>query len=573
MDLFFKEMIVIFIFATIIGYVGYKLKLPLIVSYILAGIIIGPSGINLIQNMHDIEFISELGILLLLFIIGLEFSFLHLVQFKKYIFLGGLLQVTLTIFIFSLIPVIGTELSLNQAVFIGFVTALSSTAIVLKLYQEEGNLDTPHGKLVLGILLFQDLAIIPMLLFLPFLAATQSMVMTDILWLLLKSVLFIGGTFVLGKYIVPQFFRLISETRSQELFFITVLLLFAGMTYGAHGIGLSHGLGAFLAGMMIADSEYSYSTASSILPFRDLFLSFFFISTGMLLRLDILFGYFHAIAVGLILLFVVKFLVVSLVAVALGKSWRVSIIAGYSLFQIGEFSLIMLRQGFDSNLIDGDLFQGFIALIILSMILTPFSIKLGQVIADSKVVVILEKWISLRRKEGKDKETGKHFKVKHHLIVVGYGIIGQSLVRAAKVAGIPYVIIEMNPKTVRHYKKQNEPIILGDATYPHILEEVNIDEAITLALTIPDVQGVLKIIRTVRTRHPDIHIIARTRFTGQVPALLSAGADMIIPEEFEAAIRMFRTVLQFHQVDDEVIELFVRQIRKENYELFLRKGK
>lgn len=571
MDLFFREMTILFFFAIVIGYIGYRLKIPLIVSYILTGLLVGPSGFQIIHDVHLIEVLSELGILLLLFIIGLEFSFLHLIQFKRYIFVGGLLQVLLTIFLFSLITWLGFDLPLPTALFIGFFVSTSSTAIVLKLLDERGELETPYGKLVLGILLFQDIAVIPMMLFIPFLSSSTSFLVSDIFLLLLKTVTFIGGAFLIQKFILPWFFRIIIIIRNKEIYFLTALLILSGMVLLSEWLDLSLGLGAFMAGLIIADSDYSHNTSATLLPFRDLFLSFFFISTGMILNVQILIQNLPTILAGMVILFLGKSMVIFAVALFMKLSLRVSVIAAFALFQIGEFSLILLKVGNDHGLVPQSMFQSAVALIGITMLITPFGITLGKKIS---LVGMIGRWQQrldqFFRNAGSSTDS-QGVGLSNHLIVVGFGVIGQSLVRAAKVAGIPYVIIEMNPNTVQKFREQGEPIIFGDATSIHLLESVNIKEATTLALTIPDIPGIIRIIKLTRSQYPHLHIVARARFTGQVPALLDAGADSVIPDEFEAALRMFRTVLKFHEVDDEVVELFMKQITREHYKLFRRK--
>ena len=357
---FLRDVIIIFSLSVIVIFLFHKIKVPSIVGFLLTGVLAGPHALKLIKNVHDIEMIAEVGVILLLFTIGIEFSFKKLQKIRRSVLLGGALQVGLTILLtYFLTRQVG--LSWPQAVFAGFLVSLSSTAVVLKIIQSRGEIATHHGQTSLAVLIFQDIIIVPMMLFLPFLAGSETEVASSILIFAAKAVLIIALTYIGAKYVIPWVLLNIARTQSRELFMIVIILIALAIAWFTSTLGLSLALGAFIAGLIISESEYSEQAFGNIMPFRDVFTSFFFVSIGMLLNLE-----FVANNLVLVLLLtgglmVLKTLVAGFATFMLGFPFRTTVIVALTISQIGEFSFILSRIGMDYELFSPDNYQAFLA--------------------------------------------------------------------------------------------------------------------------------------------------------------------------------------------------------------------
>lgn len=554
--------------AVVVLLVFRRFKLPTIIGFLITGIIVGPSGLGMVAQSHDIEVMAELGIILLLFIIGMEFSLKSLMSIKKAVLLGGSIQVGLTI----LIPAIVFFLmgfKLEEAVFIGFLMALSSTAIVLKSLQDRGEISTPHGKIALAILIFQDIIVVPMMLLTPLIAGESDNIWLSLGILLLKAIGVIAIVIIGARYLVPRLFYEVAKTKSKELFLLTVVTICILTAMLTSYVGLSLALGAFMAGLVISESEYSHQAVGIVLPFREIFSSIFFISIGMLL--DIVFTWNHLIPIlgfTVVILFL-KAVIATTAGIVLKYPPRTAFHAGILLFQVGEFAFILSIVGLQYNLLSQDIYQYFLAISILSMAATPIIIPR----IDSIVIKLLN--LNIARpinnlsnritpdniEEGEAKED--------HLVIIGYGINGKNVARAARFANVPYIIIEINADTVKEERARGESIIYGDAIHDIILEHAYIHKARVVVVAISDPDATKKIIANIRAVSQTIHIIIRTRFVKDIEENISLGADEVIPEEFETSIQIFSRVLKRYFVTLDDIESLVKEIRNSNYE-FLR---
>ncbi|MDD3860926.1 MAG: cation:proton antiporter, partial [Bacteroidales bacterium] len=490
-----------------------------------------------------------------------------LVSMRKTILVGGTLQVGLSIIAATLISkLLGFEW--NEAVFAGFLLSLSSTAIVLKILQDRNEISAPHGRNALAILIFQDIIVIPMILLTPILSGESSNIAMELLWLLLKTVLIVIITFVSAKYIVPKLMFYIAKTKSKELLLIfTLALCFAGAFLTAEA-GLSLALGAFLAGLIISESDYGHQATSMILPFKELFTSFFFISIGMLLDLNFFaenIGYVMLLVMGV---FIVKSFAGYFATAILKYPPRVAILTGLAVFQIGEFAFILSKIGVGYKLLSEEMYQYFLAVSIITMLLTPFVILFSERIATA---VVPKK---LRNKGGdyinsnKTDNNNEDFDLENHLVIIGYGINGRNVVKVAQNLSIPYVIIEMNAETVNNEKANGERILYGDAGTNHILQTVNICKAKAVVIAISDTKSSKYIVSNIRAFSQSVYIIVRTRYVSNTETLLSLGADDVIPEEFETSIAILGRLLQNFFVPVDEIDDILRSIRSDNYEIF-----
>lgn len=563
-----QDIVIILGLSIVIILVFQRLKLPAILGFLIAGIIAGPHAFNLISSQHEVELLSEIGIIFLLFVIGIELSLKGLASIKKIIFLGGGLQVGGTILITTLISqFIG--LPLNTSIFLGFLFSLSSTAIVLKLLQEKGEISSPHGKIGLGILIFQDIVVVPMMLFTPLLAGETPNILSTILIMAAKILVVLILVYLLARYIAPKIFGWVVKTKNQELFILTVVVFCFGVAWLTSTVGLSLALGAFFAGLIISESDYSHQATANVLPFREIFISFFFISVGTLLNLEFFFsniGYILLLTTGVVLL---KMLVVGLTAVVLRYQPRTIFLALFSLFQVGEFSLLLSGVGKESGIIPENIYQYFLAISIITMGITPFLISYAPKITYSLLKAPVPGPVRRRleniRKSAKAEQEFDEEKLHDHLVVIGYGINGQNISKAAKQAEIPYVIIDTNPETFQKAKDQKEPVIFGDAMNAVILKHAHVQEARVIVIAISDPEATRKILTSIRQFTQTATVIVRTKYVKDIEDVLRLGADEVVPEEFETSIEIFTRVLKKYLIPFDEIQNFTNQIRSSDY--------
>ncbi len=545
-----------------------RLKLPSILGFLLTGILIGPYGLGLVDGSEEIEVISEIGIILLLFVIGMELSIRNLISIKNTVFIGGTLQVGLTIAVSGLVYY-ALGATWNEALFTGFLFSLSSTAIVLKVMQDRKEMSAPHGRNALAILIFQDIIVVPMMLFVPIIAGQTGDVWGSLGWLLLKTVVVIAITVISARYLVPRLMHSIARTGNKELFLIATVTICFAVAFLTSEAGLSLALGAFLAGLIVSESEYSHQATSIILPFRELFTSFFFISVGMLLDLQFFVAHLGYVLAILLAVFVGKSVIAALAIAVLGYPTRTYLLTGLALFQVGEFAFILSKVGIQYGLLSDETNQYFLAVSIASMMLTPFVIMFSDKLTDGvmrwRPVREAEKRLVVSKSEGNSTLEADW---KNHLVIVGYGINGRNLARAASYGNIPFVAIELNADVVRTERQQGVPILYGDATQPHILEQVNLHAARVVVIAISDPAATRVVIGNIRAVSQTIQLLVRTRYIKEIPELLALGADDVIPEEFETSIEIFSRTLHYFLVPEGDIEHLIDVMRSDNYGVF-----
>lgn len=484
-------------------------------------------------------------------------------QIKKTVFVGGLIQVLGTIGLtFASAKML--NLPFNQSIFIGFLISLSSTAIVLKLIQDKGEIDAPYGKTVVGILIFQDIIAIPMMLVTPLLSGKHPELSEPVYLIAIKFIVIIASIILGAKYIVPAVLHQVVKTRINELFLMTVLVICIGVASLTSSLGLSLALGAFIAGLIISESDYSHQALGFILPFKTIFTSFFFVSVGMLLDISFFIHNFVTVILLTSLVLIIKFLAGSLASVSLGNSLRTAIIAGLSISQVGEFSFVLSKVGLDNNLLDQKIYQIFLSVSVLTMIITPFSINIATKMADIFVSLpFLKKLESL-----KDLKSAKESSsLKDHLVIIGFGLNGKNLAKVATRVNIPYAIIDTNPKTVKKYSDMGQLIFYGDATSEVILEHVNIRQARVVTIAISDPAATRRVVSLIRSMDKSVCIIVRTRYLTEVEELHTLGADQVITEEFETSIEIFTRVLNKYFVPKDEVENFIDEFRERNYQV------
>lgn len=552
-----KDVVIIFGMAVVVLWICNRLRIPSIVGFLFTGILTGPYGLKLVEEIANVNILAEVGILFLLFTIGLELSLSRLLEIKRYFFLGGLIQVGLTVIAgFAIASLAGRPL--GEAIFLGFLLSMSSTAIVLKTMEIKNESNSPQGLVALGILIFQDIVAVPMMLLTPILGSSSGGLDQELIIRLLLGFVVIALIFPIAIKVVPPILHQIARARSRELFLLSILTICFSVAWLASAIGLSLALGAFLAGVIISKSDYRYEVIGNIIPLQDIFISLFFVSIGMLL--DYQFILDHPFAVGSITLGIIalKSVIVGFAAMCLGMPLRVMILVGIALSQIGEFSFVLAKAGINVGLANGYLYQLFLAVALITMVLTPSLMNLSHYIVHwAQKLPIPEKW-----KTGKEigEETTKH---RNHIVIVGFGLSGRNLARIARASRIDYVILELNPDTVNREKQLGQPIHFGDGTHEAVLRHLNVQDAKTIAIMINDPRAAHLIVSMARKINPNAFVIVRTRYVQDVRHMQELGANDVVPDEFGASLEVCVRVLRWLQVPEEKISRLTDVIRSE----------
>ena len=558
-----KDLAVIFAVSVLVILVFHRLRLPALPGFIVAGMVLGPNALRLVTDAHRVEGLAEVGVILLLYTIGIEFSLTRLREMARQVIGGGLLQLGFTIAITTAVTLSITS-GWRPALFLGILIALSSTAIVLKGLTDKGEIDAPHGRLATGVLIFQDLCVVPIMIMLPFLAGSAESGLTGLALALGKSALVVVGVMVAARTLVPRALSVILGTRSRELFLIAIILLGTLTALGTAAAGASLALGAFLAGLVISDSDYAHQAMAELLPFRDIFISIFFVAVGMLVDIEFLRSHPVLTVLGIGAVMVTKTLAAATGPVLMGYSGRVALLSGLAVSQVGEFSFVLAKEGRKLDLLADGIYQPFLAIAVGTMLITPFLVQGGPALMDR-----LERWIPLDKFLPGFRPRGitpVKDTVGDHVIIAGYGLNGRNLASALRAIDVPHLIVELNSQSVRQARSRGEPAFYGDATREEILRALGIDRARMFVVAISDPAATRRMVRVARSLNPKVHIIARTRYIVEIAELTALGANVVIPEEFETSIEIFARVLTHYQVPRHDIDRLAQQIRASHYQ-------
>jgi len=557
---FVGELAALFAAALLIAYLSYRVRLVPIAGFLLAGVAVGPNALGLVTDLSLVQQLAEVGVILLLFAIGVEFSLGEMARLARPIFLGGGLQTGLTVAVVAG-GLVAAGVDVGTSVFTGFLVSLSSTAIVLKLLAERGETDSPVGRVSLAMLLFQDLAVVLMVLLIPVLGGEGGSP-GEVAWALGKAALLIAAVLVGARRVVPKLLAVVAETRRTELFLLAVAAICLGTAWAASLAGVSLALGAFLAGMLVSESDYAEHALSEILPLLTLFTAAFFLSVGMLLDPAFLWAHLPmvlAAAAGVLLL---KVVVAGASARVLGYPPGTALASGLAIGQMGEFSFVLALAGAAVGLSPAGLGdagqQGLIAVTVVLMLATPGLVALGPRVARlGRAVETVEQAVAGGHGHGVDLED--------HTIVVGYGPAGQRLARVLGDSGIPYAVTDINTASLKEAEDAGAPTVYGDASRLPILTALGAERAKLLVVAINDGPATRRIVAVARHANPTLQIIARTRFLRDVDTLMSAGADIVVPEEMETTVRIFAHVLGAYLVPPEEIERQASLLRSDDY--------
>lgn len=566
---FLTEIVIILGLSVLIILLFHRIKMPSILGFLITGIIAGPYGLSLVKASEEVEVLSEIGVIFLLFVIGIEFSLKELAKIKNTVFIGGTIQVGGTI----LLTAVATHffgLPWSQAVFMGFLISLSSTAIVMKVLQENGLVSSQFGRFSLAILIFQDIIVVPMMLITPLLGGQNEDLGLTILTLLGKFALVVVILILMARYVVPFILKLVIKTRNQELFILTIVVFCFATAWMTASVGLSLALGAFFAGLIISESDYSHQATASILPFREIFISFFFVSVGMLLDIRHLIDNVLLIILLTLGVILIKMVVVFITVLVRKMSSKTALLASFSLFQVGEFSFVLSLVGMKFGLLSTANYQHFLSVSILTMAITPFAMGYAEPICNWLLNLTIPSRVRQRlesKKQVIENNLSQNDILQDHLVIIGFGINGKNVALAAKEAKIPYVAVEFNPEIFDKAKKAGEPIVFGDASQDTILQFLKIQLSRVVVIAVSDPEITKTIIQMVRKLSPTTRLIVRTLHIREIDNMLKMGADEVIPEEFETSIEIFTRVLNHYMIPYDEIQKFTSNIRAHDYEL------
>lgn len=564
------DLLVIFTVSITVVFLFQKARLPSIAGFLAAGALIGPHGLNLVSDLGQVQTMAEIGVVLLLFTIGVEFSLSQLAASRSVLLISAPLQLAGVLLLVTVVAALA-GLPLREAVFWGCLLSLSSTAIVLKALAERGETDSLHGRATIGILIVQDLAVVPMMLIAPMLAGPAEASPTALLLPLLKAAAVVAAIVVGARFLVPRILRQIVRSRSRELFLLTVIVLCLGIAWLTSFTGLSLALGAFIAGLIISESEYSHQAMAEILPFRDSFNSLFFVSVGMLMDVRVVAAH-PLLVIGLVAAVLVgKFATAAGPVLAAGYPPRSAVLAGVALAQVGEFAFILAQEGQAVGLLADEPYQVFLVASVLTMVVTPLLMQGAPRLARrAEAIQRLRRWFPGQTTAVMERQDLRHLRIKDHVIVVGCGLNGRNVARVLLETEIPFVVLELNGDLVRAEAQGGMPIYYGDATNPHVLRHARVEDARVLVMAISDPFSTRRAVKIAKGMNPALHVIVRTRYLKEIEELHQLGADEVVPEEFETSIEIFALVLRSYRLPPEFIHQKAEQVRREGYALLRR---
>jgi CPA2 family monovalent cation:H+ antiporter-2 len=562
-----KGIVIIFALSTFVNLIFTKLKIPTVIGYLLTGIIAGPNMLALAGNQQEIEALAEIGVVLLLFTIGLEFSLQHLLKIRRIVLFGGFFQVIITAAIFfgvSQLYGMGTR----SGFFMGFLIALSSSALVMKLLQERSEITSNYGRTVLGILIFQDLLLVPLMLFTNLLGNNTVDAGREIFILLIKVIFVIGLVYAGNKWVMPKLLDIITLAKNQELFIMSIILVCFGIALLTSSLGMSLAFGAFLAGLMISGSEYSHNVFGNFLPIKDIFTSFFFVSIGMLLNVSFVIDNILLILISVVLVTGLKTIVAGATGFILGHTLKGTLLIGLSLSQVGEFSFILAKMGFDYSIIGNFHYQLFLAVAVITIAITPFLLRMSPQIFRLLMKMHLPGYVINGLFPLKEMHIPS---VKNHIIIIGKDASALKLSSIASENGIKHISVIFDPVIAKEKMNNGDLVVYGDAINEPVLRKAHIDTADIVIISVGSVVPCLAIIQKVRQINNQSYIIVRSPLIKHISQLYNAGADQVIPEKFEIAIDLLNRILLRRTIPRNEISKIMTNARVSSLGVFMSK--
>ncbi|MBI4267409.1 MAG: cation:proton antiporter [Chloroflexi bacterium] len=536
------------------GMIAHRLRQPVILGYLLVGVAVGPHALGLVGDLALIEIAATIGVTLLMFTLGLEISISQLKQASKVGIWGGVVQIVMTFIVGFFTGLALFRWPMSQAAIFGLMTSLSSTAVCLKILMERGELDSVHGRIMIGILILQDIGAVAMMVIVPLMGGSLEALPVALALAVGKALLLGGLAIGAGLWVLPWLMGTIGGVRSRELFLLTVLVLSLGAALATQIFGLSAVFGAFLVGLVMRESRFGHQALAEITPLRDIFATLFFISLGMLLDLSFVTAHWPSILAMVGTIIIIKFLVVSSTIRFFGYGNRIAIIAGAGLFQIGEFAFIIAQAGIKTNLISEQFYYSILASTILTMLLTSLSMSLASRLSPN-LPLVSPGGMPFAKKphpvsiSGPSVESGQ-------VLLAGYGRTGQTIAQGLQNAGIPHVIVDIDPERIADARKSGHPCIYGDASNQNVLSHAGLNKARILLVTFPDPVALVTTVKTALQFNPKLRVIARVHRAQEIESLKSMKAVELVNPEYEASLQFLRMALaSFGQKETDIRQI------------------
>jgi CPA2 family monovalent cation:H+ antiporter-2 len=541
------------------GMIAHRLRQPVILGYLVVGVAVGPHALGLVNDLVLIETAATIGVALLMLTLGLEISISQLRQVGKVGLWGGLAQILATFALGLLVGIILFKWTLLQAALFGMVISLSSTMVCLKILMERGELDSVHGRIMVAILILQDISVVLMTVVMPLLSGSAGNIPLALALGVGKAVLFVGIAIVLGLWVLPWLMGKIGGVRSRELFLLIVLVL--GLGVATQIVGLSVVFGAFVVGLVLRETRFAHQALGEITPLRDIFATLFFVSLGMLLSPRFVADNWGLIAVTVTTIFLIKFLVIFSIVSIFRYGRRIATFTGVGLFQIGEFSFILAQGGVNGGIIDDQFYSLIIASAIISMILTPILLNLVSWLYPRLARVPLDEGMSAE--DIMALPAAESSQPPSPVVIAGYGRVGQNIAKGLQDAGVRYTVIEIDPELIFDLRCDGITCIYGDASNAHVLSRLNIIKAKVLVVTFPDPLAVVTTVQTALTHNPKLQIVARVHRARDAELLTSMGVTELVSPEYAASLEFLDRVLTVYGWKEAKIERTLAEVRQD----------
>ncbi|WP_414588947.1 cation:proton antiporter [Scytonema sp. PCC 10023] len=559
------DLVSVFAVAACGGLLAALLRQPVLLGYLIGGMVVGPAGLGLIKELIQVETLAQFGVAFLLFALGVEFSFTELKKVQAIALGGGGLQIALTILVTVLVcGLTGAWAYLPaKGVFLGGILSLSSTAVVLKCLMERNETETPHGQVMLGILVVQDLALGLMIAVLPALHQPAESLVIAVLLALLRIGLFAGGAVAAGIWLIPPLLRLLARTESRELFLLGVVALCLGIALLTEYMGLSIEMGAFVAGLMISEVEYADQTLTYVEPLRDIFASLFFASIGMLIDPVFLWNNLELILGLVTLVFVGKFLIITPLVKLFRYPLKTALLAGFGLAQIGEFSFVLASEGQVLGLVSRRVYLLILGTTAVTLVLTPFVLRLVPIIFDwVESIPWLKPYLS---GEGQPLEVADELPIKDHVVVCGYGRVGRNLVKLLQQHDLPVVVIDQAESRIQQLREAEVPYVYGNCVSFHVLDTAGVNTARGMAIALPDPMSTRLCLKRALELSPNLDVVVRATNDKSIEVLYQLGAREVVQPEFEASLEMVAYILTDLGFNTAMVQREMQEIRNRHY--------
>jgi len=543
------------------GMIAHRLRQPIILGYLVIGVAIGPHALGLVSDLELIKTTATIGVALLMFTLGLEISIAQLREVGKIGIWGGITQIAATLSLGLIVGYFLFQWSLPQASLFGLIISLSSTAVCLKILMERGELTSVHGRIMLAILILQDIGVVVMMVVIPLMGGTTQSLPLALAIAAGKALLFVGIAIIAGRWVLPWLLGRVGGVRARELFLLTVLVLCLGAAIGTQTFGLSIVFGAFLVGLVLRETRFVHQALAEITPLRDIFATLFFVSLGMLLDPLFLINNWRLVAMVVGVIIVLKLLVVFGTVRLFGYSFRIAILTGAGLFQIGEFSFILAQGGVNEGIVSDHFYSLILASAVITILLTPVSISLVSKLCPK--LILLAGGRRMATKKVSPPSVSVPPEVPSRVVIAGYGRVGQNIAQGLQDARIPYFVIDLDPERVSEAKASGRPRIYGDATNINVLSKANIGRAKALVVTYPDPMAVVTTVKTALRINPRLKILARVHRAREADKLKKLGVIELVSPEYEASFRFIKRLLNVVGLEKDERRRILAKIRKD----------